>query len=269
MKHPLVSIIITTKNEQRNIENCLKSIRQQSYKTIETIVVDNHSVDKTKEIALRYTDRVLEKGPERSAQRNFGINRATGKYVLYLDADMIMSKNVVRDCLKKVRKDPKIVALYISEVVVGKSFWCKVRRFERSFYDATVIDCVRFVSKKAFVAVKGFDESLAGPEDWDFDKKIRKLGKTDLVTTPIYHNEGDFRLGKYLTKKSYYIGSFDRYMKKWGKADPDIKKQLGFYYRYVGVFFERGKWKKLLVHPLLTLVMYFLRLLIGIEFLLK
>ncbi|RKZ38887.1 MAG: hypothetical protein DRQ49_13050 [Gammaproteobacteria bacterium] len=41
MNTPLVSIIITTKNEAKNIENCLLSIQEQSYSNIETIVVDN------------------------------------------------------------------------------------------------------------------------------------------------------------------------------------------------------------------------------------
>lgn len=268
---PLVSIIVTTKNEEKNIANCLKSILKQTYKNIEIIVVDNKSVDKTKQVISSFHNTNIHfftYGPERSVQRNFGVSKAKGKYILYLDADMILSKDVVKDCVDKF-KNSQLAALYITEIIMGKSFWCKVRRFERSFYDATVIDCVRFISKKAFDTVKGFDESMSGPEDWDFDKKIRLMGKTDLIKTPIYHNEQNFNLLKYINKKSYYIKSFDAYIKKWGNDDRDIKKQLGFYYRYFGVFIENEKWKKLLAHPFLTLAMYFLRIQVGIEFLLK
>ncbi len=77
---PLVSVIVTTKNEERNIENCLKSIRNQTYKNIEIIVVDNNSDDRTKEIAKKYTAQVFNHGPERSAQRNLGAERAESKY---------------------------------------------------------------------------------------------------------------------------------------------------------------------------------------------
>lgn len=265
----LVSVIVTTKNEEKNIENCLKSILRQSYKNIEIIVVDNNSTDKTKEISLKYTSQFFEKGPERSAQRNFGISKAKGKYILYLDADMIMSKDVIKDCITKIQNNPNIIALYISEIVMGESFWCKVRRFERSFYDGTVIDCVRFISKKAFDAVKGFDENMSGPEDWDFDKKIRQIGKVDLVKAPIYHNEQNFNLLQYLNKKNYYIKSFDKYIKKWGKEDEDIKKQFSIFYRYFGVFFEKGKWKKLCLHPVLTFGMYILRFFVGISYLIN
>lgn len=50
---PFVSIVITTKNEEKNIDNCLKSILNQSYKNIEIIVVDNYSTNKTKEIVKK------------------------------------------------------------------------------------------------------------------------------------------------------------------------------------------------------------------------
>lgn len=269
---PLVSVIITTKNEEKNIGNCLESISKQSYKNIEIVVVDNHSTDKTKEIVNKFSIKPLNlsfytHGPERSAQRNFGVNKAKGEYILYLDADMIVSKNVIQDCVEKIRNNPDIIALYVSEIVMGESFWCKVRRFERSFYDGTVIDCVRFVSKIAFNKIKGFDETMSGPEDWDFDKKIRQIGKVDIIKSPIFHNESEFNLQNYLNKKSYYIKSFDSYIKKWGKDDPDIKKQFGAWYRLVGIFIEDKKWIKIATAPLLTLGIFLLRFLVGIRYL--
>lgn len=266
-----ISVIITTKNEEKNIENCLGSIENQSYPQdkIEIIVVDNDSTDKTKEIALKYTDKVFNYGPERSAQRNFGVEKANGEWFLYLDADMILSEDVIRDCANKVIANPKIIALYISEIIMGEKFWSKVRRFERSFYDGTAIDGARFIRKSEFQKVGGFDKTLTGPEDWDLNKKLCQVGKIELVITPIYHNETEFDLKKYLSKKGYYAQKFDEYIEKWGKNDPDIKKQFGLYYRFFGVFIENGKWKKLASHPFLTFGMYFLRWLVGIKFLMR
>ena len=109
-----VSIVITTKNEEANIGNCLRSIKAQGYPQDKTeiIVVDNNSTDKTKEITRSfchsehihgvYTERanvfrklceesriqLYNRGHERSAQRNFGMmNIAKGKYVMFVDAD--------------------------------------------------------------------------------------------------------------------------------------------------------------------------------------
>ena len=131
---------MTTKNEEKNIENCLKSVKNQNYpqNKIEIIVVDNNSQDKTKEIAYGYTDKVYNFGPERSAQRNFGVKKAAGKYILYLDADMILSKEVIRECVEKCEEE-NLVALYIPEKIIGEGFWIKVRDFERSFYTEIIL----------------------------------------------------------------------------------------------------------------------------------
>ena len=265
-----VSVIITTRNEQEHIEDCLKSIKTQNFQQeeIETIVVDNSSTDRTKEVAYRYTDKVYDFGPERSAQRNFGISKVAGKYILYLDADMILSEDVIKECWDKCGRDD-FVALYIPEKIVGDGFWIRVRDFERSFYNATVIDCVRFVRRDKCLEIGGFDENLTGPEDWDLDRQIREVGKVGIITAPIYHNEGQFKFKEYLQKKSYYSKTLSDYIKKWGRNDQTLKKQLGFFYRYLGVFTEQGKWKKMLKYPILTFGMYSLRFMVGIIFLLR
>jgi len=264
---PVVSVIVTTKNEERNIGACLESVVQQSMPPLEMIVVDNYSEDKTEKIALEYGSKVFELGPERSAQRNYGVEKAQGKYILYLDADMRLSPKVIEECVNCCEADNGVTGIYIPEIIVGEGFWIKVRRFERSFYDSTVIDAVRFVPRATFQKVGGFDIHFTGPEDWDFDKKIRGLGKTVIVEAYLEHDEGDFNLQNYLNKKNYYSKGFDIYAKNWGKDDPDIRKQLSPWYRFVGVFVEQGKFIKLMEHPILTLGMYYLRFRVGLLYL--
>ena len=263
-----VSIIITTRNEESNIQECLESINLQTYpkEKVEGIIVDNNSTDRSKKIALLYTDKIFNLGPERSAQRNFGIKQASGRYILFLDSDMRLSPNVVAECVQTCEKY-KFIALYIPERIVGKGFWIKIRDFERSFYNATVIDCVRFVRRDKFLEAGGFDETLTGPEDWDFDRRIKEKGSVGLIVSALYHNEGEFNLQRYLSKKRHYSGWMDKYRRKWGKADAVVKKQLGLWYRYFGVFLERGKWLKVISHPILSLAMCYLRVLVGINYL--
>lgn len=271
----LVSVIVTTKNEEKNIANCLKSIQDQSYKNTEIIVVDNNSTDKTKEIvkgnpASNHIS-FYSHGPERSAQRNFGVQKSKGIYVIYIDADMILSSDLVENCVNYMSAN-SCIALHISEQVIGKGYWGKVRRFERSFYDGTVIDGARFMQKETFLKIKGFDENLSGPEDWDIDKKIKKIGKICLLPrrgeeAVIFHNETEFNVLKYINKKGYYARSFDTYINKWGKADPDIHKQFSPWYRYFVVFWEDGKWRRFVRYPFLVFGVYLLRFLVGIQFL--
>ena len=267
----LVSVIISTKNEEKNIEKCLKSVTGQSFlaKNMEIIVVDNNSTDKTREIAGKYTDKFFSKGPERSAQKNFGVRESKGEYFLHLDADMVLGKNIIEECARKISEDKNTVALYIPEIVSGERYFSKVRRFERSFYDGSLIDAVRFIQKEKFLEIGGFDEKLYAGEDWDLDKRLKKIGKFGIIKNPLYHNEEAFSLKKYLQKKAYYSRNLDTYIAKWGEYDPDIKKQFGFYYRFIGVFVENGKWKKIVRHPILAAGMYFLRFLVGIKFIFR
>jgi glycosyltransferase involved in cell wall biosynthesis len=98
--NPLVSVIITTKNSEKYIKECLYSIKKQSYKKIESIVVDNNSIDHTKEIAEKYTKSIYNKGPERSAQRNFGAKKTKGDFLLFIatwSCRKMLLKNVLRN----------------------------------------------------------------------------------------------------------------------------------------------------------------------------
>ena len=272
---PLVSIIITTKNEEKNIGNCLESIKQQSYPSdrTEIIVVDNNSTDKAKEIARRYTKKVYNYPLNgagniknfRGAQLNFGVKRNKGEIIFFPDADMAFDKKLIEEAVGLVING-RLDALYIPEIVVGKGLFGKIRNFERSFYNGTCIDAVRIVRKNLFLKVGGFDEKNIGFgfDDWDFNKKIRKIGgKIGITKSKIYHHEENMTIGGYLNKKEKYAATAESYIQKWSRGDPDIQKQFGFWYRYFGIFLENGKWKKLLKHPILTGGMYFLRLAVG------
>jgi len=130
----MISCIINTKNEEANIASCLESITKQSLQDFEIIVVDNNSSDRTKEISRQFTDKVYNKGPERSTQRNFGAKTSKGKWLLFIDADMVLEKGILEACLNLVKKDPEIKAVVIPERSYGIGFWAKVKSFEKSLY---------------------------------------------------------------------------------------------------------------------------------------
>lgn len=64
---PLVSVVVPTRNSVRTLRACLESIARQTYPRVETLVVDRHSVDGTREMAESLGVKVLSAGPERSA----------------------------------------------------------------------------------------------------------------------------------------------------------------------------------------------------------
>jgi glycosyltransferase involved in cell wall biosynthesis len=239
MQHkPLVSVIIPTKNSESTIGACLKSIRQQTYKNIEIIVVDNNSTDKTKEISREYTRLVFNKGPERSAQRNFGALKSKGDFLLFIDSDMKLSNAVVVNCIQQVENynvHKVLGGIIIPEESFGEGFWAKCKAFERSFYfGVDWIEAPRFFSKAIFNKFKGYDERQTGTEDYDLPQRIKtELGQSSIlrIKNLIYHNEGKLRLGYTLKKKYYYAKTAGVYISKKSNMNY-FRKQSSIVERY-------------------------------------
>ena len=265
-----LSVVITTRNEEANIANCIRAF-DAFREDVEIIVVDNASTDRTKAIAEELGAKVLDKGPERSAQRNLGWRTAAADWVIVLDADMILPENLVEEILRVVdSRHGGCLAYWIPEVRTGSGIRVKARNFERSFYDGTCIDALRLFSKRVLAATGGYDENLiAGPEDWELDIRVLATGaKCAVLDHHLIHNEKNLTLKRMLGKKAYYSKSMATYRAKW-PDHPAVKRQFSPVYRYFGVFVENGKWKKLLRHPVLAAVMYFERVLVGVTYLLN
>lgn len=282
-----LSVVITTRNEAANIANCIHAfdaVRDE----VEVIVVDNASTDDTKKIAADLGATVLDKGPERCAQRNLGWQMAKAEWVIVLDADMILPQETIKEMLGIAGRGQDLgrktedgrpdlaskvsspLAYWIPEIRTGSGIRVKARNFERSFYDGTCIDALRLFHKSILEKTGGYDESLiAGGEDWELDIRILETGaKCAILKNHLVHNEKQLTLKRMLEKKAYYSKSMTAYQAKW-RGHPALKKQFGLLYRFFGVFVERGKWKRLLRHPVLAFVMYFERMAVGLIYLLN
>lgn len=248
----LVSVIVTTKNEEVRIGACLASINANSYKNVELIVVDNNSKDKTKEISKRFTKLVFNKGPERSAQRNLGAKAAKGNYLLFIDADMTLSKNVIEECVEKARNDD-VGAVVIPEKSVGDGYWAKVKGFERSLYEGDPsIEAARFFKTEVFSKIGGYDENITGPEDWDLPKRISGSCKTERIKSYILHHEGNVSLFALIKKKHYYGIKASKYIEK----HPFNETASQVIYLLRPAFYKN--WKKLYRNRSLTIGMMFM-----------
>jgi glycosyltransferase involved in cell wall biosynthesis len=264
MKNLLLSVIVPTKNSEVTIEACLKSIKSQSYKNIEIIVVDNNSTDRTKEIAKRFTELVFNKGPERSAQRNFGASKSKGEYLLFIDSDMILENKVVEECVNKFKIHPfdklrtkfKIGGVIIPEVSFGKGFWARCKALERSFYlGVDWMEAPRFFPKSVFAELKGFDEKLISGEDWDLNQKIKTKYNIARIKSFIRHDEGNLSLMKSLSKKMYYGAKLRNYSSK-KENSTNFKEQSSIIKRYK-LFLSDPK--KLFSNPIVGVGMLFMK----------
>ncbi len=88
-----VSIVVPVYNKEKYVSKCLKSIIDQTFKDIEIIVIDDGSTDKSPKIidvyAKKYSEikAIHQENKGRSSARNLGIEKATGKYICFVDAD--------------------------------------------------------------------------------------------------------------------------------------------------------------------------------------
>lgn len=246
---PLVSVVITTKNSAKTLPPLLKSIISQDYPSIEIIVVDNSSTDGTAKIAKKYTKVVLNKGPERSAQRNFGAFKAKGSYLMFLDSDMVLTKTVVSECIAlfKDKKNTGIGGVVIPEKSFGANFWAEAKAFEREINEGQeYFEAARFFTKTIFHQFGGYTETITGPEDWDLPKRISKKYKIARISSYILHNEGSPTPWKLMKRKYYYGLTAFAYLQKNNMKT--LSAQTVYFLR--PAFYKQ--WRKLLSHPIKT-----------------
>lgn len=124
--------IIIAKNEEQMIEDCLKSLSFCD----EVVVVDNNSKDKTVEIAKKhqakvYTDDYLDF----SESRNLGLAKAEGDWVLYVDADERVSKELAESIKEKIKSDEiKVYKVIRKNYYFGNNEWPHLEKLERLFF---------------------------------------------------------------------------------------------------------------------------------------
>ncbi len=213
-----VSVIIPTKNSSGTLQSCLSSIKNQTYKNIEIIVVDNYSEDETQKIAKNFTDLVFTINPERSTQVNYGVEKASGKYIYRVDSDVVLDSEVVREAVSLAESKNYGAILIHNTSDPTISYWAKIRKFERDMYDTDETNvAVRFIKRDIFISLGGFDSRLSFGEDYDLHNRIIEKYRIGKI------NAKEMHLGEYKTllevaKRNYYYGKFVRRFLKRNKS---------------------------------------------------
>lgn len=100
-----LTVVLTTLNEERNIDRCLGSVRWAD----EIVVVDSFSTDRTVECAKKYTQKVFQhEYPGSSRQVERGIQYATGEWILVIDADEEVTPPLAEEIRRVAAADPPV-----------------------------------------------------------------------------------------------------------------------------------------------------------------
>lgn len=188
---PSVSFIIPAYNEAQLLGRTLTAIEQAAralHLTFEMIVVDDASVDHTPELARAHGARVvLVNHRQIAATRNAGAREATGEWLVFVDADTIISEAVLRDA---------IAALHAGAVGGGcvVRFDGRVPRYGRVLIAVVLpiylalglaAGCFLFCTRQAFDAVGGFDEQLFAAEEAVLSRALGRLGHFVLLRASV------------------------------------------------------------------------------------
>jgi len=209
MTYHLISIVIPTFNEERNIDRCLSSIFENGYPKIEVIVVDQGSTDKTAEIVQAKGARLVRmpRGPRKmylppSASRNRGFEQSRGNIIYHLDADMELEAGLLAE-INEHFTNPRTVALVIPETDRPQNFWARGKALERSLYKNTFMEAARVARRDVFGNIR-YDTAITSGEDWNIHREYERVGNVARTKKGVWHHLGSISLTRELEKKLHY-----------------------------------------------------------------
>jgi glycosyltransferase involved in cell wall biosynthesis len=193
----MISVIIAAYNEEAFIGRCLESIKNQTFKDFEILVIDGNSKDKTVEIVRRYTDKIFysNKGSPGPA-RNVGVNNCSGDIVAFTDADTVVDSHWL-ERMDLAFKDPKVVGVggilrpldaRLLDKIMFKinSDWFYRFTALFGFYQFGTPNCA--YRKEPYLKLGGFNEQLSFIEDTDLSIRMTKMGKMKVDKNMIVYN---------------------------------------------------------------------------------
>ena len=118
-----LSIIVPVYNTGENIRKCITSLLSQNLKEIEILLINDGSTDNTEEIINEYLEKeanaityIKKENTGVADTRNFGISKAKGKYILFVDADDYIKNDLVEKLYTYMEQDLDIIKFKLKKV---------------------------------------------------------------------------------------------------------------------------------------------------------
>lgn len=184
----MVSIIITTYNYARYIERAIRSAVDQSLDAdeYEIIVVNDASTDNTAEILENYAKDVrvfnLEKNVGLAAARNFGIKKARGQFIVFIDADDYVHRDLVRTQMLFLQENNSLDAVSVDYYTVDE----RGKHIQHVKAEEFPIACGIMFRKDFLYNIGLYDETFRAREEEDL--RIRWQDKYNIynIILPLY-----------------------------------------------------------------------------------
>lgn len=195
---PIISVIIPAYNAQRTILETIQSLQQQTFSDFEIVVINDGSTDGTVELLKQIAEPRLKvfsyENGGLPVARNRGIDRATGDYITFIDADDLWTPDKLESQLTALQQNPQAGVAYSWTAFINEKSEV-LYAWEPIYYQGNVYPQLlvkNFISsgsnilvRREFIEAAGrFDPTLKSAEDWDY--YIRLAAACQFVLVPQY-----------------------------------------------------------------------------------
>ncbi len=273
MNTPMISIIMSVYNEEKNIRQAVNSILNQTYRDFEFIIIDDASTDQTCKYIESYHDKriVLYKNKVNKGlthNLNFALNKAAGKYVARMDGDDISLPERLDTQFIFLEKNPEIKLISCGLNYFGSSqgFFIPSNNYEKIkvklLLNPELPHPGFMFTRDLFTNAKiCYNEKLTYAQDYDFQSKVAEKYVISSVRTPlIKYRRSEKQISVKHCKEQAYCANYTRYriMKKNGIL---LKRGL----LYIFQKFSEGKYNKINIFELIYLNKILLSIYLMIE----
>lgn len=223
-----VSIIVPVYNSEKYIERCLNSVISQTYKNIEIIIVDDGSSDNSFNVISKFDDKRIKyfrkENEGVSIARNYGIKRASGEYLLFVDSDDYISRDMVQELVKQTEGLSEIIFCNNLEIWYNKE---EERRLFISIEELSKNNVIREIAsgRAGLVCSKLVSKKVIDDNNITFDKNL-KVGEDQLFFLAVAEKSDEF---KYVDKPLYF---YDR----TNENSATIKYQHNLYKNFIYLY---------------------------------
>lgn len=220
-----LSVIIAVFNEEKHLKECLGSLKKQTFKDFEVILVDDGSTDgsfaraENLKESLNFKNlkllKKIHEGPAKA--RNLGASKAKGEVLVFLDADMYFSPDFLANLVKPILNQKAKGTFSTQELVANwNNVWARCWNYNWNLPDKKRVSETnmdqhkdfRALEKQEFLKVKGFS-STGYTDTWTLGKK---LGYQPLATKALYYHYNPaslaevYQQSRWAAKRDYKFG---------------------------------------------------------------
>jgi glycosyltransferase involved in cell wall biosynthesis len=211
----LVSVIVTSYNHEAFLDQRMQSILKQTYKNIEVIVIDDCSVDNSKQVLEPYKKnkhvqiKCLKLNGGYANACNLGVELSSGEYIMFAECDDYNDPRHIELLVEALEADDSIGVAYCKSTIVnekgeiiGDDFQYRNSDFKNLCYETTIIpkekiqaflltSCVipnmsaALFKKTHYIKIGGISPKYRACADWDFWCRMSELSNFFYITTPM------------------------------------------------------------------------------------